>query len=228
MRWFQGALAAIAIVAAALVPVSALGAASASATAKLPCSARMTDSRPADHVTDSVRVTTASDARVVTVAHFSSGRVKKKTRAGATGHAELAFKVGKAPYGHTVAVRVSVYRGSRYGSCSASFTPTKYYFVSSCTSSGDFATCVEAGDATKPVTIQVHVTASPNQSVSVAWDDVCSLGLSAASSSGQFTARTPIVRTIHHPFTHPDSCTISADAQLSGSGSLKVWTTYTR
>jgi hypothetical protein len=63
----------------------------------------------------------------------------------------------------------------------------------------------------------------------VSWDDVCSEGDSAASTSGQFTATTPVDRKFSHPFAHPDSCTIAAGAQLQdGGGSLHVWTVYER
>lgn len=232
MRWFTGMLVAGAMAAAALIPAAALGAAPALAAAKLPCSARMSDSKPADGKSTTVRVSTGSKARVVAVAHFRSATTRKTARADSSGDAYLVFDVGKAAYGYKVVVKVDVYRGSRDGSCSTSFTPTapraKVYAISSCRASGEFATCVESGQANKPLVIQVHVTASPDQSVFVDWNDVCSLGYSAAGSSGEFTATTPITRTIGHSFKHPDSCTVGAGGSLNDGGSLHVWTTYTR
>jgi len=52
---------------------------------------------------------------------------------------------------------------------------------------------------------------------------VCSQGDSAADSSGQFDATTPVTRTISHPFHQPDSCDVAADGELAnGSGSIHV------
>jgi len=105
--------------------------------------------------------------------------------------------------------------------------PVKVHQFGSCRAQGDFATCVASGTAHHPVTIRVHVSASPSQQVDVAWDMTCSKGLGAGGKSGQFTAGTPVNRVLHHPYKHPDMCIVSADAQLSGSGHLHVWLTYT-
>jgi hypothetical protein len=105
---------------------------------------------------------------------------------------------------------------------------TKTYHAGSCRASGDFATCVTSGTAKLPVSIRVHVSASRKQQVLVSWDMVCSKGLGAGAKSGQFTAVTPVNRLMHHPYAHPDSCIVSADAQLSSGGSLHVWVTYRR
>jgi len=90
--------------------------------------------------------------------------------------------------------------------------------VGSCSAQGQFATCVASATINNPGTISVTVTASPNQTVYVAWDDTCSQGLSAGSDSGSFTAATPVTRTIQHPYTHPDMCIVAADAQLQNGG----------
>jgi hypothetical protein len=90
--------------------------------------------------------------------------------------------------------------------------------IGSCSAQGDFATCVASGTAIKPLTITVTVTARPNQGVYVAWDTVCSQGTGAGTSSGSFTATTPVTRTIPHPYHQPDSCTVAADAQLNNGG----------
>lgn len=109
------------------------------------------------------------------------------------------------------------------GGVAASVTVASAGTIGSCNSSGGFAVCVASGTATKPLTITVTVTASPNQEVDVYWSTVCSLGDSAASSSGEFDATTPVTRTISHPFKQPDSCDVAADGGLAnGSGSIKV------
>lgn len=90
--------------------------------------------------------------------------------------------------------------------------------IGSCSAQGDFATCVASGAVNKPITITVTVTSSPDQPVYVAWDAVCSQGTGAGSSSGSFTATTPVTRTISHPYYQPDNCVVSADAQLQNGG----------
>ena len=85
----------------------------------------------------------------------------------------------------------------------------------SCSAQGDYAICDASGTATRPVTITVSVTSSPDQSVFV------SLGRPRAprapgrgAHQGSFTAQTPVSRAISHPYYQPDSCIVSADAQL--------------
>jgi hypothetical protein len=229
MRWIKAAAAAC-LVGAGVLPVSMAAAGPAAAATSLPCSASVTVARPAHGQRTDVIVRTAARAWVGALAHYKTGVVKKTTHASSSGRAAIAFSAGKAVYGHKVVVKIYVDKGSRKGKCATSFTPTappKTYEISSCRASGMYSTCDEAGDATEPVAIQVHVTAKPNQSVLVSWDNVCSEGLNAASTSGQFTATTPVDRKIGMPYRHPDSCTVAAGAQLNnGGGSLHVWTVY--
>jgi hypothetical protein len=84
-------------------------------------------------------------------------------------------------------------------------------------SSGDYAIAQVSVTDSHPGVMQVKVTSVPNQSALVTWDMVCSHGLSAGSKMGQFTARTPIVRTMAKPMAHPTSCIISASAQIQGA-----------
>ncbi len=99
----------------------------------------------------------------------------------------------------------------------------------SCSAQGNFATCVASGTATRPVTITVSVSASPDQDVFVSWSTVCSHGTGAGSSSGSFTARTPVSRVISHPYYQPDSCNVAAGAQLqAGGNSITVSLSYSQ
>jgi hypothetical protein len=101
--------------------------------------------------------------------------------------------------------------------------------IGSCTAQGDFATCVASGTADGPATLTVTVTSSPDQQVYVAWSDVCAEGTGAGSSSGSFTAQTPVSRNISHPYSRPDSCTVSADAQLqAGGNTITVSLSYSK
>ncbi|HUZ53451.1 MAG TPA: hypothetical protein VMU94_13115 [Streptosporangiaceae bacterium] len=100
--------------------------------------------------------------------------------------------------------------------------------IAACTAQGQFAICDAAGNARHhPVTIVVHVRATPVQSVFVAWDITCAKGSGAGSSSGHFRSGTPVNRKLHHPYKHPDNCIVSADAQLARGGHLHLWLTYT-
>jgi hypothetical protein len=99
----------------------------------------------------------------------------------------------------------------------------------SCSAQGDYAICDASGTATLPVTITVTVTASPDQDVYVTWDTTCSEGLSAGSSSGSFTAQTPVTRIIAHPYSQPGSCIVAAGAQLqAGGNSVHVSLSYSQ
>jgi hypothetical protein len=111
---------------------------------------------------------------------------------------------------------------------SASAAGRAYNAGRACNAQGDFATCITSGGAFHPVKIYVHVTASPNQSVQVFWNMVCSKGSGAGGKSGQFTARTTIRRLIPHPYAHPTSCTIAADASLNRGGRVRAWLSYRR
>lgn len=99
----------------------------------------------------------------------------------------------------------------------------------SCSAQGEFAICDATGTANGPVTITVTVTSSPDQVVFVAWDTTCSQGLSAGGSSGSFTAQTPVTRVISHAYRQPDSCIVSADAQLqAGGNSVHISLSYSQ
>ena len=90
--------------------------------------------------------------------------------------------------------------------------------IGSCSAQGEFATCDASGTASHPLTITVTVTSSPDQSVSVYWDADCSQGTGAGLSSGNFTATTPVTRTISHPYYQPDSCAVAALGSLNNGG----------
>jgi hypothetical protein len=90
------------------------------------------------------------------------------------------------------------------------------------TSAGDYATAVASGNATSPKRMWVRVEASPEQGVDVFWSMVCSRGFGAGSKDGEFSGQTPLQRAVGFPMQDPDDCTLSASAQLSGSGRLEV------
>ena len=118
-----------------------------------------------------------------------------------------------------VAVSVAASGLLALGGVAASAIAANAGTIGSCSAQGDFATCSASGTANKPLTITITVTSSPDESVTVYWDAVCSQGTGAGSSSGNFTASTPVTRTISHPYHQPDSCDVAATGGLNGTGS---------
>ena len=115
-------------------------------------------------------------------------------------------------------------------SASTHAAPAAVRHLGSCRARGDVAICVAGGNVNHPSSIHVHVTANPAQRVSGSWTVVCSRGFGAGSKSGNFRGRAgatihPLTVPVKMPYKHPDSCTASADAQLSGHGRLHVWIT---
>lgn len=90
------------------------------------------------------------------------------------------------------------------------------------TASGDYAIAVASGNVDDPAAIYVRVKSRPSQSLSGAWTVVCSKGTGAGSKSGEIHGTAPLTRTLRLPMGNPDSCTASANAQLSDGGFVKV------
>ena len=88
----------------------------------------------------------------------------------------------------------------------------------SCSAQGQYAICDASATLNHPASFSVTVTAVPSQSVSGAWDVTCAQGSGAGADQGRFSGITPLTVTLKHPYTHPDTCIVSADAQLSGAG----------
>jgi hypothetical protein len=99
--------------------------------------------------------------------------------------------------------------------------------IGSCHAQGGSAICAVTGTARHPRTVHVHVSARPDQRLQVKWHMTCNKGLRMRNSRGHFRARTPIRRRLHHRFTHPASCIVSAKTRLPGSGRLHLWLTST-
>jgi hypothetical protein len=109
---------------AALLTAGTAGAAVASPTsAALSCHASMSNNHPRDYTTTRVKVRTAADASVTTVAHYRTTNHKKTGRAGSAGNASIGYYISGATPGYRVVVSVRVVRGDRSGSCSTWFTP---------------------------------------------------------------------------------------------------------
>jgi hypothetical protein len=92
----------------------------------------------------------------------------------------------------------------------------------SCHAQGDYAICDASGTTWHPLSVVMHVTSSPGQHVSGAWDVTCSKGLGTGSKSGSFSGTTPYKKTLRLNYRRPDSCIVSADAQLGTGGTVTV------
>jgi hypothetical protein len=107
--------------------------------------------------------------------------------------------------------------------------PVTVRHLGSCRTQGDFAICTASGSVNHPSSIHVHVSASPGQHVSGAWNVVCSKGTGAGSKSGTFSGHAsvavPLTHLLRQNYKHPDSCIAAADAQLGTGGHLHVWIT---
>ncbi|HEY1622426.1 MAG TPA: hypothetical protein VGG16_01375 [Streptosporangiaceae bacterium] len=113
-----------------LVPCALLGAfgltaasVPASAAAPLKCHAWMSNAHPADYSYTAVRVQTASDAGVTTVAHYKTLNRRHTGSAGAGGSATIRYYISGATPGYRVTVSVTTKHANRYGFCSTSFVP---------------------------------------------------------------------------------------------------------
>ena len=107
--------------------------------------------------------------------------------------------------------------------------PATVRHLGSCRAQGDFAICSASGSMNHPSSIHVHVSASPGQHVSGAWEVVCSKGTGAGSKSATFSGHAslsvPLTHLLRQNYKHPDSCIAAADAQLGTGGHLHVWIT---
>jgi hypothetical protein len=100
--------------------------------------------------------------------------------------------------------------------------------IGNCHASGVSVRCLVKGTATRPRTIHVHLSASPSQRLLIRWHMTCSKGMSIRKSHGRIHARTPIRRKLHHPFSHPGSCIVTARTHLPGHGRIHLWLTSRR
>ena len=87
--------------------------------------AGVSNSRPKDGTTVRVNVTTEKGARVTTVAHFKTGDQVRTTTANSRGEATVAYNVGNAQPGYPVSVTVTATYGSSHATAHTSFVPQR-------------------------------------------------------------------------------------------------------
>ncbi len=103
-----------------MAPAQALAQPAAKASA---CRASVSNAHPEDYSTVVVYVSTVSNARVSTAAHYKTTTHVKSTKANRAGHASTSYDISDATTGYRVVVTVRVRSGSRSGSCRTSYTP---------------------------------------------------------------------------------------------------------
>ena len=89
----------------------------------LACRASVSNAHPTDYSTVVVYVSTVSNARVSTAAHYKTTTHVEAAKANRVGQASTSYDISDATTGYQVIVTVSVRSGSRSGSCRTSYTP---------------------------------------------------------------------------------------------------------
>jgi hypothetical protein len=87
---------------------------------------------------------------------------------------------------------------------------------------GHHAYASAAGVIVTPASIKLRVVATPRQRVSGSWTMLCSFGFAGGSASGSFSGGTTLRLTLPIPLPGPDQCTVSAEAQLTHRGRVRV------
>lgn len=93
--------------------------------------------------------------------------------------------------------------------------------------SGRHAVAIAKGFVDRPVSVSIRVSAAPPQRVYVSWGLSCSKsdagsGKHDETTSGVYRTTPPNVRALRLPGGEFAVCAVNAQAQLSGSGRVKV------
>lgn len=113
------------ILAAGLVAGPVIDAAPAEAATKS-CKATMSNSKPKQYSTTTVKVSKlGAKVKVSTTAHYKTTKTKKSATASKSGTANLDYYISGATPGKKVKVTVTAAQGKTKWSCSTSFTPRK-------------------------------------------------------------------------------------------------------
>jgi hypothetical protein len=119
----------------------------------------------------------------------------------------------------TSAICAAVVAAAVVATAAAAATPR---VIGSASAGGDYAIANASGTAKHPHQVYVRVLAKPAQAVRGAWTLVCSKGFGAGTKSGTVTGRAPFTKPLKLPMKNSDQCIVSANAQLSRSGTVTV------
>ncbi len=94
--------------------------------------------------------------------------------------------------------------------------------VGSSSAKGSFPATIAHATIANPGAIKLKVTPTPAQKTAMSWNLACRKGTSAGNTHGRYTLTTASTRTLKAPLKGSDSCVVSASAQMSKSGTIKV------
>lgn len=94
--------------------------------------------------------------------------------------------------------------------------------VASKSDKGKYPSALTHASLTDPGAIKMKITPDPRHTTHAAWTVACRRGRSADTSSDRFTVKRAVTRSMNRPLTNPDSCEVSASAQMVKRGTIKV------
>jgi hypothetical protein len=94
--------------------------------------------------------------------------------------------------------------------------------IGSSSAKGSFPTTIAHAAVANPGPIKLKVTPTPAQKTAMSWNVACRKGTSAGNTHGRYTLTAASTRTLKAPMQRSDSCVVSASAQMSNSGTIKV------
>jgi hypothetical protein len=94
--------------------------------------------------------------------------------------------------------------------------------IGSSSAKGNFPATNAHATVDNPGAIKLKVTPAPAQKTAMSWNLACRKGTSAGNTHGRYTLTTASTRALKAPMDHSDSCVVSASAQMSKSGTIKV------
>ena len=87
---------------------------------------------------------------------------------------------------------------------------------------GSRAIVVAEARAARPAGLALRVTSRPRQRVRGQWLVTCRKSGRSRSTRGVFDGRTPLRRVLGMPFASPRRCRVSASAQLTSKGRIRL------
>jgi hypothetical protein len=112
--------------------------------------------------------------------------------------------------------------GGNGGAKSESSSSREAKVIGSSTAKGSFPATLAHATVDNPAAIKLKVTPTPAQKTAMSWNLACRRGTSAGNTHGRYNLTAASTRTLKLPMTHSDSCVVSASAQMSKSGTIKV------
>jgi len=86
--------------------------------------------------------------------------------------------------------------------------------------SGKLASTQASGTVDNPGDLLLSIKATPAQRAQMSWTITCSKGSGAGTEAGLRTLQTPVSLVLKQPMEDNDSCLVSANARLLGSGNI--------